>query len=57
MTIKQLRESTGLSQDKFAELIHIPAGTIRNWEQDIRKPPEYVLFLIENFLQNKKDGD
>lgn len=57
MTIKELRENTGLSQDKFAELIHIPRGTIRNWEQGIRKPPEYVLFLIEYFIQNKKDGD
>ncbi len=51
MTIKQLREMTGLSQDKFAQMTHIPAGSIRNWEQGIRKPPEYVLFLLENFIK------
>ena len=52
MTIKQLRESTGLSQDKFAALVHIPSGTIRNWEQGVRKPPEYILFLIEQYLKS-----
>ena len=52
MPIKQLRESTGLSQDKFAALVHIPARTIRHWEQGIRKPPEYILFPIEQYLKS-----
>ena len=52
MPIKQLRESTGLSQDKFAALVHIPSRTIRNWEQGVRKPPEYILFLIEQYLKS-----
>ena len=52
MTIKQLRESTKLSQDKFAALVHIPAETIRTWEQGTRKPPEYILFLIEQHLKS-----
>ena len=52
MPIKQLRESTGFSQDKFAALAHIPAGTIQNWEQGTRKPPEYILFLIEQYLKS-----
>ena len=52
MPIKQLRESTGLSQDKFDALVHIPSRTIRNWEQVVRKPPEYILFLIEQYLKS-----
>ncbi|MDO5572327.1 MAG: hypothetical protein Q4F97_12820 [Bacteroidales bacterium] len=38
---------TNLSQNKFAEKYNIPAGTIKNWEQEIRVCPEYVLELLE----------
>lgn len=50
MTIKQLRESTGLSQSKFAEKFHIPIGTLQHWEQGVRKPPEYVMYMINIIL-------
>ena len=33
-----LREKFGLSQDKFANLVGISVGTLRNWEQGRRKP-------------------
>lgn len=46
ITIKELRESTGLSQSKFAEKYHIPVGTLQHWEQGVRKPPEYVEYLL-----------
>lgn len=46
ITIKELRESTGLSQSKFAEKYHIPVGTLQHWEQGVRKPPEYVVYLL-----------
>lgn len=36
--IREIRESTGLSQEKFAGLIHISVGTLRNWEQGRRRP-------------------
>lgn len=52
MTIKELRASTGLSQSKFALLVHVPVATIQTWEQGIRKPPEYVLFLLEEYLKH-----
>ena len=52
MTIKQLRESTGLSQSQFAEKFHIPIGTLQHWEQGVRKPPEYVIYMIEMLIKN-----
>jgi putative transcriptional regulator len=36
--VKELRARLGLSQPKFATLLNIDVGTLRNWEQGIRKP-------------------
>jgi len=36
--VRDIRESTGLSQEKFAGLFHISVGTLRNWEQGRRRP-------------------
>lgn len=35
---KKVRTRTGLSQEKFAKLINVPVGTLRNWEQGHRHP-------------------
>ncbi len=37
-SIKALRAQTGLSQAKFAELLSVDLGTLRNWEQGRREP-------------------
>ena len=36
--VREIRESTGLSQERFAALFHISVGTLRNWEQGRRRP-------------------
>ena len=36
--VREIRESTGLSQERFAGLFHISVGTLRNWEQGRRRP-------------------
>lgn len=53
MTIKELREKTGLSQSKFAEYLNISVRTVQYWEQEKRTPPEYVTELIEYKLRNE----
>ena len=50
MTIKELRNETGLSQSKFAQKFHMSAVNIAHWEQGVRKPPEYVVYMIERIL-------
>ena len=37
-TVSEIRESMGLSQEKFADLFHISVATLRNWEQGRRRP-------------------
>ena len=48
-----MREKTGLSQNQFAVMIGIPVANIQYWEQGQRKPPEYVVNLLEFFLTKK----
>ena len=57
MTIAELRASTGLSQDKFAERYGIPASTLRKWEQGQRDPPPYVIRMLEKIIKYEKAGD
>lgn len=43
--VRRIRRASGLSQAKFAKLIHVEVGTLRNWEQGRRTPtgPAQVL--------------
>ncbi|KTC25735.1 MULTISPECIES: NadS family protein [Pseudomonas] len=38
MQVKEIRKATGLTQAKFAALIDVQLGTLRNWEQGRRDP-------------------
>ena len=60
--IKYLRLLTGMKREDFATYLHIPLGTVRDWEQGKRKMPEYVYELIEYKVEREliakgDDGD
>ena len=38
LPVKEIRKATGLTQAKFAALIDVHLGTLRNWEQGRRDP-------------------
>ena len=46
--VRKIRKQYGLSQDKFATLMGISVGTLRNWEQGRRKPegPARILLRV-----------
>lgn len=44
--VRGLRESYGLSQPKFAALLGISVGTLRNWEQGRRRPEGSARVLL-----------
>lgn len=46
MDIQEFRKLANMSQRQFASYFGIPLGTLRNWEQGIAKPPEYVLSML-----------
>ena len=45
-TIKEIRQSTGLSQAQFCEVLNIPKRKLQDWEQGKRQCPEYLAELI-----------
>jgi putative transcriptional regulator len=45
--VRGLREKYGLSQSKFAVLMGISVGTLRNWEQGRRKPEGSARVLLK----------
>ena len=44
--VRRLREKHGLSQSRFAALMGISVGTLRNWEQGRRKPEGSARILL-----------
>jgi len=58
--IKYLRLLTGMKREDFANYLHIPLNTLRDWEQGKRKMPDYVYELIEYKVSKElisKDGE
>ena len=53
MNIREMRAELGDTQSEFADRYRIPFRTIQNWETGVRKPPEYIVRLLER--QVKED--
>lgn len=53
MDIKALRLACKMTQKSFSEYLNIPKRTIEDWESEKRKPPEYVVELIEYKLKKE----
>lgn len=51
MKIKELRQLTKMSQSKFSAYFGIPTSTLQDWEHERRKPPEYIINMIERILK------
>ena len=49
--IKAVRQQTGLSQARFAELYGIPQRSLESWEDGHRVPPPYVLSLLKRAVK------
>ena len=56
MNIRDIRKHTGLTQKDFAELYHISLPTLRRWEQNVTKPPVYLVELLKNVTHYKDES-
>ena len=54
LDIKHVRESLDFSQSKFANMIGVSAGTLRNWEQGRRRPVGPAMVLLRIISENPK---
>lgn len=50
MTIKEMRERMGYTQQGFSILLGIPKRTIESWESGDRQCPDYVRKFIQYYL-------
>lgn len=48
MDIREMRTQLGDTQSEFAARYNIPFRTVQNWETGLRRPPEYIINLLEN---------
>jgi len=48
VNIREMRASLGDTQSEFAARYNIPFRTVQNWEAGVRKPPEYIVSLLED---------
>ena len=62
-TIKQLRESVGMTRKEFSQHTGIPVRTLEDWGAARRTPPEYIPRLIayqlkyEELLREKENDN
>lgn len=50
--IKELRNTTKMSQNNFAAYLGIPVANIQHWEQGVATPPNYLIALISRVMKN-----
>lgn len=48
--VKELRDSTGLTQKEFSDMYDIPLSTLRKWEQGEASPAPYVLKFLSQLI-------
>ena len=46
VTIRDIRQHTGLSQAAFATRYCIPTRTLEDWERGVRRCPDYLRLLL-----------
>lgn len=51
MNIREMRTRLGDTQSEFAARYQIPFRTVQNWETGLRKPPEYIMTLLESRIR------
>ena len=54
LAVKEIRRATGLSQAKFADIVDVQVGTLRNWEQGRREPTGPAKALLRAISRDPK---
>ena len=54
VAVKDIRKAAGLSQARFAQVIDVQIGTLRNWEQGRREPTGPAKALLRAIRNDPK---
>lgn len=57
MTLKEIRQASGMNLTQFSEYFEIPYRTLQHWEYGTRQCPDYLLKLMQYKLdaENKTE--
>lgn len=55
VSIKELREKTGLSQTKFCKKYRIKYSTYTKWEMNLHSTPECIIHMIEMLIAYEEE--
>ena len=55
MTVREIREKYGLTQNQLSRITGIPVRTIGNWETGSRQPASYIPDMIQAMIEQKKE--
>ena len=55
--IREICEQYGLTQAALAQRFGIPLRTVEDWATGKRKPPPYVVAMIQRILELEKGKD
>lgn len=55
--MKKIIKSLGMSIKEFSEYYDIPYNTVRQWWNGDRKPPKWVIKLLNKLIESKKNGE
>jgi putative transcriptional regulator len=55
VAVREIRALTGLSQPKFATILDVDVGTLRNWEQGRREPTGPAKALLRAIRKDPKN--
>lgn len=53
--LKELRKENGLKRSELAKILHIPASTIANYENETRQAPYDYLIVFANYFSVSVD--
>jgi len=53
-TIQEIRKTLGVSQSVFAKLLNVSLSSVRQWEQNLRKPSGSTMILLELLQREPK---
>ena len=54
--MKKIIEESGMTLREFSEYYEVPYNTIREWWNENRKCPNYVVKLFKAYIENQKQG-
>lgn len=56
MNTVEIRKILGVSRAEFSRRYGIPIRTLENWDAGVRKPPDWLLKLLERVVREDKES-